>query len=318
MDCLYIIAPCLNEEDALPITSKILKNKLESLIKANKIAKTSKIVFVNDGSTDSTWEIIKNLHESSNIFSGINLSRNRGHQNALLCGLLTMKEYCDFAISIDADLQDDVNAIDTMVDKYINGCDIVYGVRNNRDSDSFFKKVSAKYFYKLMNFFGAESVYNHADFRLLSKRALNALAEFKEYNLFIRGLIPMIGYKSDIVFYTRSKRIAGKSKYSIKKMVSFACEGITSINIKPIRFITYIGFLMFIASIAMLIYVLIRFFSNQTIVGWSNLIVSVWEIRSLILIAIGIIGEYIGKIYLETKQRPRFIVDSIIHSNNPN
>lgn len=316
MDCLYIIVPCLNEEEALPITAKILKDKLMSLINANKISKSSKIVFVNDGSTDNTWEIIKTLHQNSNIYSGINLSRNRGQQNALLCGLLTMKDYCDFIISIDADLQDDVNAIDTMIDKYIDGCDIVYGVRDNRDSDSLFKKFSAKCFYKLMNFFGAEAIYNHADFRLLSKRALNGLAEFKEYNLFIRGLIPMIGYKSDCVYYSRSKRIAGKSKYSIKKMVSLACEGITSINIKPIRLITYMGVLIFIASISMLIYVLIKFFTNQTTSGWSSLIVSVWGIGSLILISIGIIGEYIGKIYLETKHRPRFIVDSILHTGN--
>ena len=314
-NCLYVVVPCYNEEQVIEFTSKELKTKLESLILNNKISKESKIVFVNDGSTDNTWNLIKRLNKESNIFLGINLSHNVGHQKALLCGLLTAKKYCDIAISIDADLQDDINAIDQMIEKYLHGCDIVYGVRNNRDSDSFFKKFTAELFYKIMGFCGIESIFNHADFRLLSKRALVGLSKFKEYNLFLRGIIPMIGYESDIVFYKRTKRVAGKSKYPLNKMISFALEGITSFSIKPVRMITIIGFIMFLTSIAMLIYVLIKFFSNQTIVGWSSLMLSVWGTGSMILIAIGVVGEYIGKIYLESKHRPKFIIESVLDND---
>jgi len=270
---------------------------------------------VNDSSSDKTWEIISGLHKSDVMFGGINLSRNRGHQNALLAGLMTVKDYADMVISMDADLQDDINAIDEMVDKYLSGIDIVYGVRSSRTKDTFFKKATAESFYKLMNSMGANTVFNHADYRLLSRRALEGLAEFGEVNLFLRGIVPMIGYPWDVVYYERGERFAGKSKYPFGKMLSFAIEGITSLSTRPIRLITGLGFFVFLISIGMLIYSLVRHFMGETIVGWTTLMVSVWAIGGLILLSLGVVGEYIGKIYLETKARPRFIIEQFLHED---
>ena len=310
---LYLVIPCYNEEEVLPETAKRLKDKLSSLVQAGKIHPDSRIVFVNDGSCDKTWEIIQELHREDIVFSGINLSRNRGHQNALLAGLMTVKDHADMVISMDADLQDDINAVDAMVDKYLDGFDIVYGVRSSRAKDTFFKKATAEGFYKLMNVMGANTVFNHADYRLMSRRALDGLAEFGEVNLFLRGVVPMIGYPCDIVYYERGERFAGKSKYPFGKMLSFAIEGITSLSTKPIRMITGLGFFIFIVSIGMLIYSIVRHFMGATIVGWTTLMVSVWAIGGLILLSLGVVGEYIGKMYLETKGRPRFAIQEVLN-----
>lgn len=310
---LYVVIPCFNEEEVLTETSIRLKSKMENLIKRKMISRESKIVFVNDGSKDKTWQIIEELHRGDKIFGGINLSRNRGHQNALLAGLMTVKNIADMVISMDADLQDDIDAMDDMVEKYLNGIDIVYGVRSSRKKDTFFKKVTAEGFYKIMKFLGADTVFNHADYRLMSRRAIEGLAQFKEVNLFLRGVIPLIGYPSDFVYYERGERFAGESKYPLGKMISFATEGITSLSTKPIRLITTLGFLIFTVSIAMLIYSFIRYFMGATIIGWTTLMVSVWAIGGLILLSLGVVGEYIGKIYLETKGRPRFIVEQFLN-----
>lgn len=312
---LYLVIPCYNEEEVLPETAKRLKDKLSTLVQAGKITPDSRIVFVNDGSRDRTWEIIQELHKEDIVFSGINLSRNRGHQNALLAGLMTVKDHADMVISMDADLQDDINAIDAMVDKYLEGIDIVYGVRSSRAKDTFFKKATAEGFYKLMNAMGANTVFNHADYRLMSRRALEGLAEYGEVNLFLRGIVPMIGYPWDVVYYERGERFAGESKYPLGKMLSFAIEGITSLSTKPIRLITGLGFFIFIVSIGMLIYSIVRHFMGATIVGWTTLMVSVWAIGGLILLSLGVVGEYIGKIYLETKARPRFIIEQFLHED---
>ncbi|MGN0676125.1 MAG: glycosyltransferase family 2 protein [Ruminococcus sp.] len=312
MDTLYLVIPCYNEEEVLPETSSQLKKKIVSLVAKGKISAQSRIVFVNDGSKDKTWEIISKLHEEDKIFQGIKLSRNKGHQNALLCGLMTVKDHCDMTISLDADLQDDINAIDEMVDKYYEGCDVVYGVRSARDTDTFFKKFTAEGFYKVMKMMGADVVFNHADYRLMSRRALDGLQNFKEVNLFLRGVVPMIGYKSDSVYYERKERFAGESKYPLKKMLAFAWEGITSLSTKPIKMISMLGGLIFIVSIIMLIYSVVRHFMGATEIGWTSTIVSIWAIGGLQLLAIGIIGEYIGKVYLETKERPKFIVEKYL------
>ena len=309
---LYMVIPCYNEEEVLPETSKRLREKINSLIEKGKIDKESRIVFVNDGSKDKTWEIIKTLHEEDPVFSGINLTRNRGHQNALLAGLMTVMDYADMAISMDADLQDDVDAIDEMIDKYLDGIDIVYGVRSSRAKDTFFKKATAEGFYEIMNSMGANTVFNHADYRLMSKRALEGLSQFQEVNLFLRGIVPMIGYPTDVVYYERGERFAGESKHPLGQMLSFAIEGITSLSTKPIRMITFLGFFIFLVSIGILIYSLVRHFMGATIVGWTTLMVSVWGIGGLILLSLGVVGEYIGKIYLETKARPRFIVEQFL------
>ena len=312
MGRLFCVIPCYNEQEVLPTTSSLLRDKLHDLIEQNKISSDSRIVFVNDGSRDATWEIIQALHDEDEIFQGINLSKNMGHQNALLAGLMTVKDLCDAAISLDADLQDDINAIDEMIDKFNEGCDVVYGVRSARKTDTFFKRTTAEGFYKLMDKLGAKTVYNHADYRLMSRRALLGLAEFGEVNLFLRGIVPMIGYKSDVVYYERAERFAGESKYPLKKMISFAIEGITSLSTKPIKMITGLGFFIFLVSIAVLIYSLVRYFTGNTIQGWTTTVISVWAIGGLMMISLGVIGEYIGKIYLETKNRPRFIIESYL------
>lgn len=309
---LYIVIPCYKEEEVLPETSKRLREKLESLIEAGKVDSQSRILFVNDGSTDNTWPIIRQLHEKNVLFSGVNLSCNRGHQNALLAGLLTAKDRADMAISMDADLQDDINAVDAMLDKFYEGFDVVYGVRSSRQKDTFFKRFTAEGFYRLINFLGAKTVFNHADYRLLSKRALNGLAEFKEVNLFLRGIVPMVGYPSATVEYERGERFAGESKYPLKKMLAFAIEGITSLSTKPIRYITLLGALIFILSLVMLAYFVFQWIRGVTVVGWASIICSIWAIGGLILLSLGVIGEYIGKIYLEAKGRPRFMIQEIL------
>ena len=314
MTKLYLAIPCYNEEEVLPTTAKTLRKKYSKLISEGKISSDSKIVFIDDGSRDRTWKIIKKLHEHDNVFSGIKLSCNRGHQNALLCGLITLKDYADAVISIDADLQDDINSFDSMIEKFEEGCDIVYGVRSKRDTDTFFKRFTAESFYRILNGMGAKVVFNHADFRLMSKRALDRLADYKETNIFLRGIIPMIGFRSETVEYERSERTAGKSKYPLKKMLALAWEGITSLSIQPIRFVTATGIIVFALSILMLIYFLFRYFTGATVQGWASLAVSIWAIGGLQILAIGIVGEYIGKIYLETKHRPRYIIDEFLHN----
>lgn len=309
---LYIVVPCYNEEAVLPETSRRLGEKLAALKAAGKVSPASRVLFVNDGSKDRTWEIISGLHAADPVFSGVDLSRNRGHQNALLAGLMTARDRADLVISMDADLQDDVDAVDEMVDKYLEGCDIVYGVRSSREKDTFFKRFTAEGFYRVMNALGAETVFNHADYRLMSKRALEGLAEFKEVNLFLRGIVPMIGYRTDTVEYERGERFAGESKYPLKKMLSFAMEGITSLSTKPIRFITGLGFLIFLISILMLISFIVKWALGMTVAGWASVICSVWAIGGLILLSLGVIGEYIGKIYLETKARPRFLIREVL------
>lgn len=310
---LYLAIPCYNEEEVLRDSAEKLLVKYDQLVSQNKISKQSRIVFIDDGSVDSTWGIINELIESNDYFSGLKLSRNRGHQNALLCGLITLKDYADAVISIDADLQDDINAIDSMIQKYEEGCDVVYGVRAKRATDTFFKRFTAEGYYRILNKMGAKIIFNHADFRLMSKRALEAFAEFKEVNIFLRGLVPMVGFKSDIVTYDRSERLAGESKYPLKKMLALAFEGITSLSIKPIRFITGSGIAAIFISIAMLIYFAIRHFTGHTVPGWTSTVFSIWILGGFQLLAIGIIGEYIGKVYLETKKRPRYIVEEFIN-----
>lgn len=312
MEKLYLVIPCYNEEEVLPETKKRLKKKMDELIQKKKISSKSKVIFVNDGSRDKTWELIKTFHEEDSLFGGINLTRNKGHQNALLAGLMTVKEDCDIAISLDADLQDDIEAIEKMVDSYHEGYDIVYGVRSSRKKDTFFKRNTALAFYKLMNAMGVETIYNHADYRLMSRRALDGLSEFKEVNLFLRGLVPLIGYKTTTVEYERNERFAGESKYPLKKMLNFAFDGITSFSVKPIRMITMLGFLIFLISIIMLLYTLIRYTTGATVIGWSSVMISVWALGGLQLLGIGVIGEYIGKVYLETKNRPRYIVEEYL------
>ena len=309
---LYLVIPCYNEQEVLPETSRRLKEKMESLMDRNMISRDSKIMFVNDGSKDRTWEMIEELHDQDPLYQGVKLSRNRGHQNALLGGLMTAKEYADMVISLDADLQDDIDVIDQFVEKYYEGCDIVYGVRSARTTDTFFKRFTAEGFYKIINLMGGEVVFNHADYRLMSKRALNELANYKEVNLFLRGIVPMIGFKTDVVTYERHERLAGESKYPLKKMLALAVDGITSLSIKPIRFIVFLGFMIFMCSILMLIYSLVQYFLGNTSIGWTSLIVSIWAIGGLQLLAIGVIGEYIGKIYLETKERPRYIIEKVL------
>lgn len=309
---LYFVIPCYNEEEVLPDSAQKIRAKLAQLIRADKISDKSRILMVNDGSKDRTWEIIRKLHQMDEHFSGLSLSRNRGHQNALLAGLLYSKDYCDISISMDADLQDDINAVDEMISKYEGGCEIVYGVRNNRQTDTWFKRTTAELFYRLMHLLGVEMVSDSADFRLMSRRALIGLSEFKEVNLFLRGLVPMIGYKSDKVYYTRGKRLAGESKYPLKKMISFSIQGITSLSVKPIQMITNMGFLIFFVSLVFLIWGIVQKVRGSTVAGWSSLIVSIWAIGGLILVSIGIVGEYIGKIYLETKARPRFLIDQVL------
>lgn len=306
---LYIVIPCYNEEKVLPITSSIFLSKLESLINKNKISQESRIVFVNDGSSDATWSIIKELHKDNKYYNGISLSRNRGHQNALLAGLMAVKNICDITISIDCDGQDDINAMDEMIEDYISGNEIVYGVRKKRDTDTVFKRNSAIIFYKLMNLLGSETVSNHADYRLLSSKVLNELERFKEVNLFLRGLVPLVGFKSTVVYYNRKERIAGKSHYPLHKMISLAFNGITSLSVKPIRIITLFGLFLSFSSFIAIIWVIVTQLNGETITGWASMLSVVLFLGGIQLFSLGIIGEYVGKIYLESKERPRYIIE---------
>ena len=305
---LYIVVPCYNEEEVLPETARRLGDKLRGLMAAGKIGPDSRILFVNDGSRDGTWAVIQRLHREDGLFCGADLSRNRGHQNALLAGLMTAKDKADLVISMDADLQDDVDAADAMVDKYLDGVDIVYGVRSSRKKDSFFKRTTAEAFYRMMDLLGAETVFNHADYRLMSRRALDGLARFTEVNLFLRGIVPMIGYRTDTVEYERGERFAGESKYPLKKMLAFALEGVTSLSVRPLRMITGLGFLVFFISLVMIAYNVGRWATGNTVAGGASLACSVWFIGGLILLSLGVIGEYLGKLYLESKGRPRFLI----------
>lgn len=305
---LYIVVPCYNEEMVLEETTKRLKEKLNTLIKNKKISKESRVMYVNDGSKDKTWEIIKKINKKEKLFTGISLSRNRGHQNALLAGLMTAKNYADVVISMDADLQDDINAIDEMLDKYYFGCDIVYGVRSSRKKDTWFKKTTAQGFYKFMKFMGVDVVYNHADYRLTSKKVLDEFENFKEVNLFLRGMFPLVGFKSDVVYYERKERFAGESKYPLKKMLNFAWDGITSFSVRPIRLVLNLGIIIFVVSLLILLYCLIIKLLGKAVDGWTFIVCSIWLVGGIQMLSIGIIGEYIGKIYSETKKRPRFII----------
>lgn len=305
---LYIVVPCFNEEEVLPETARRLGDKLRALMNAGKISPQSRVLFVNDGSGDQTWAVITRLHQDNPLLCGLDLSRNRGHQNALLAGLMAARGRADMAISMDADLQDDVDAAGAMVDKYLAGADIVYGVRSSRKTDTFFKRTTAEAFYRLMDRLGAETVFNHADYRLMSRRALDGLAQFQEVNLFLRGIVPMIGYPTDTVEYERGERFAGQSKYPLKKMLSFALEGVTSLSVRPLRMITGLGFLVFLISLIMIVYNVVRWATGNTVAGWASLACSVWFIGGLILLSLGVIGEYLGKLYLESKDRPRFLI----------
>lgn len=309
---VYIVVPCYNEEEVLPETSKRLLSLITELLEEKKIGPKSRVLFVDDGSRDNTWNIISKLSKSSEYFCGLKLAKNVGHQNALLAGLMKAKEFCDCAISIDSDLQDDIYAIPEMIEKFHNGKDVVYGIRKSRKKDTFFKRNTAKGFYKFMKSMGANIVYNHADYRLMSKRALDVLSEFREQNLFLRGIVPLIGFSSDNVYYDRNERFAGESKYPLKKMLAFALEGITSFSTTPIRFITIIGFLACIIAVLMTVYAVIQKFLGHTNTGWASLICSIWFIGGIQILGIGLIGEYIGKIYKEVKARPRYTVEEFI------
>ena len=305
---LYIVIPCYNEEKVLPITSTMFLDKITELVKLNKISDDSRIMFVNDGSKDKTWEIICDLANKDKHYIGISQSRNRGHQNAVLAGLMEAKDQCDITISIDCDGQDDINAMNKMVDEYLNGCEVVYGVRSKRDTDTFFKRFTAESFYHLMNWMGAEVVFNHADYRLISSRVLQEFANFKEVNIFLRGMIPLVGFKSTSVYYERHERIAGESHYPLKKMLALAFDGITSLSVKPIRMITGLGLVVTIISFLLVIWAVVGKIQGSTVSGWSSTISIICFLGGVQLLSLGIIGEYIGKIYLETKARPRYII----------
>lgn len=310
---LYVVIPCYKEEAVLPETAKRLREKLHALIDQGKIASGSRILFVNDGSKDRTWEIIEGLHAQDPIYSGVNLSRNRGHQNALLAGLLTAVQYADMMVSMDADLQDDINAMDAMIDRYHEGYDVVYGVRSARKTDTAFKRMTAEGFYKLMRAMGVEIVFNHADYRLMSRRAVEGLAQFEEVNLFLRGIVPQIGYPWTCVEYERAARFAGESKYPLKKMIAFALDGITSFSVKPMRLILFVGAVIFCLSLIALLWALIAKLSGHSVGGWTSLMCSIWMIGGIQLLSLGVIGEYIGKIYSEAKRRPRFIIERVLN-----
>ena len=313
---LYVVVPCYREEAVLPETAKRLREKMRTLMAQDKISKNSRVMFVNDGSKDRTWEIISELHHQDGLFSGVNLSRNRGHQNALLAGLMTAVNYADMIISMDADLQDDINAMDAMIDAYHKGYDIVYGVRSSRKTDSFFKRFTAEGYYHLLQRMGVDIVFNHADYRLMSKRAVEGLAQFKEVNVFLRGIVPQIGYPWTTVEYARAERFAGESKYPLKKMLAFAFDGITSFSIKPMRLILGLGAVIFLLSLVMLAWTLIDWLLGNTVSGWASLMCSIWMIGGIQLLALGVIGEYIGKLYIEEKKRPRFIIECVLNTEN--
>ena len=305
---LFIVIPCYNEQKVLPITAPMFRGKLQELVQAGKILPDSRVLFVNDGSKDDTWQIIRELSRQDSCFTGITLSRNRGHQNALLAGLMEARDKCDITISIDCDGQDDINAMNDMVDAYLNGAEIVYGVRSRRDTDTFFKRFTAESFYKLMTWMGADTVYNHADYRLVSARALKAFSDFKEVNIFLRGMFPLVGFQSTCVYYERHERIAGESHYPLKKMLALAFDGITSLSIKPIRIITGLGVAISAIAFCLIVYALVSYFTGNVVSGWASSMIVTCFLGGIQLISLGVIGEYVGKIYMETKARPRFII----------
>ena len=305
---LYIVIPCYNEQEVLPITAPQFLEKLKQLVGEGKISDNSRILFVDDGSRDKTWEIITRLSSEDIHFTGIQQSRNRGHQNAVLAGLMEAKDLCDITISIDCDGQDDINAMDEMVDCYLDGCQIVYGVRKSRDTDTFFKRTTALGFYKVLNMFGVESVYNHADYRLVSSRVLQAFANFKEVNLFLRGMFPLVGFKSTSVYYDRQERLAGESHYPLSKMINLAIDGITSLSVKPLRMITVLGMIVAFVSFVGVIWSFIQALLGMTVAGWASMTCIICFVSGVQLVGIGVLGEYIGKIYLEVKARPRYII----------
>ncbi len=311
---VYFIIPCYNEEAVLPETTRRLTEKLNSMVSTGLINKESRVLYVDDGSKDKTWELISRFNRENPWVEGVKLAHNRGHQNALLCGLMSAMPRCDAAISMDADLQDDIDALDQFVKKFQEGCDVVYGVRNKRDTDTWFKRTTAEGFYKVMNLLGVDVVFNHADYRLMSKRALEALSEYREVNLFLRGIVPLIGYRSDYVYYDRHERFAGESKYPLKKMLSFALDGITSFSVKPLKLISNLGVLISILSIFGLLYALISYFLGVTVSGWTAIVCSIWLLGGLQMLCLGVVGGYIGKIYSEVKARPRYRVEEYLEN----
>lgn len=312
MAIVYLVVPCYNEEAVLPETTRQLTEKLREMQAAGLASPESRILYVDDGSRDKTWELISQYHEENELVSGVKLAHNRGHQNALLAGLMTAMQYADCAISLDADLQDDIGVLDEFVKKYEEGCDVVYGVRSSRQTDSTFKRITAQGFYKFMKVLGVDVVYNHADYRLMSRRALQALSEYRETNLFLRGIIPLIGYKSASVFYERHERFAGESKYPLKKMLSFALDGVSSFSVKPLKIISNFGILISILSIAGLLYALISYLTHQAVAGWTAIIASIWLLGGIQMLCIGVVGGYIGKIYQEVKGRPRYKIEEFL------
>lgn len=318
MDVLYIVVPCYNEEEVLPLTIPEFKKTIANLVTKGKISPLSRILFVNDGSKDKTWEILEKEHQEDEKVLALKLAKNAGHQNALLAGLSVAKEKADIMVTIDADLQDDITKVEDMVDAYHNGCQIVYGVRDNRKSDSFFKRFTAQGFYKFMNRMGVETIYNHADYRLMSKIAVEELSKYTEVNVFLRGMVPLLGYKTSCVYYSRSKREAGESKYPLKKMLSFAFDGITSFSIKPINMIVGLGIFVLFVCILAAVYAFISYFTGNTDSGWTSLILSIWFIGGIQLLSIGVIGQYIGKIYKEVKRRPKYNIETVLDDNNKN
>lgn len=313
---LYLVVPCYNEAEVLPHTAEVMKDKMERLIKEKKVSAKSKIMFVDDGSRDDTWKIIYELSNQSCIFSGLSFSRNYGHQSAILAGMMASRLHADMVVTIDADLQQDLEALDRFIECYQNGCEIVYGIRNNRDTDTLFKKLTANAFYRFMHLLGCKVMSNHADYRLLSKRALDALAEYKEVNLFLRGLIPAMGFQSDVVYFDVKEREAGTSKYTMRKMVKLAVDGITSMSTRPIQLITILGFIVCLFSIGMIVYCLVDWAQGRNVPGYTTSLVISLLMGGLTLLSIGIVGEYVGKIYLEAKARPRYIVQSFIWKEN--
>ena len=318
MPIVYLVIPCYNEEEVLPETNRRLTEKMNTMVAQGLADEKSRILYVDDGSRDKTWNLIQEYHEANPVVRGIKLAHNRGHQNALLAGLMTAMQDCDCAISLDADLQDDVDAIDEFVKKYLDGCDVVYGVRNKRDTDTFFKRFTAEGFYKVMKMLGADIVFNHADYRLMSRRALEGLSEYREVNLFLRGIVPLIGYRSDYVYYDRHERFAGESKYPLKKMLSFAMDGITSFSVKPLKMISNLGILLSVLSILGLIYALISYFTNNAVAGWTAIVSSIWLLGGIQLLCVGMVGTYVGKIYSEVKARPRFRIETNLKDEEPN
>ncbi len=309
---LYIVVPCFNEQEALPHSHERLSKLIEEMIAQGSIGAESKLLYVDDGSRDNTWEIIEKLSSESNRVAGVKLACNSGHQNALMAGLAAAVEHCDITVSIDADLQDDINVIPQMVERYRGGCDIVFGVRRERKSDSWLKRTTAGMFYRLMERLGVDTINNHADYRLMSRRAVMALLDYKERNLFIRGIVTKLGYKTDCVYYDRAARIAGESGYSLRKMMNFAIDGITSFSVKPVRLVFTAGLVFMLIALIMLIYVLCAYFKGRAVSGWPSLFLSVWLVGAFILIGLGIIGEYVGKIYIEVKNRPRYNIDTTV------